>query len=94
MKKIDVLYVVLDIGLTLDNSAVLQAQVLDQLIAQHDQGIKVGVICGHKSLDEFQNLVLMKLENVDGPIYHYKSRIFIVDLVCTIFFLSRASRNY
>ena len=94
MKKIDVLYVVLDIGLTLENSAVFQAQVLDQLMAQHEQGIKVGVICGYRSFDAFENLVMTKLGSVDGPIYYYQSKIFILDVIRTIFLLCRATKRY
>ena len=38
--KIDILAVILDVGLTVDNSAVFQSQVIDQLIALKEMGYK------------------------------------------------------
>jgi glycosyltransferase involved in cell wall biosynthesis len=41
---LDLLYLLVDAGLTLDNSPVFQSQVLDRILIQREAGIKVGVV--------------------------------------------------
>ena len=62
-KKMDVLAVILDAGLTVDNSAVFQSQVIDQLVALKEMGYQVGLLCVYSDKDIFLNGVCKQLEN-------------------------------
>jgi glycosyltransferase involved in cell wall biosynthesis len=43
-RPLDVIYLLVDIGVTLDNSPVLQSQILDWIQIQSEHGIKVGIV--------------------------------------------------
>ena len=60
--KIDILAVILDVGLTVDNSAVFQSQVIDQLIALKKMGYEVGLLCVYSDKDFFLNSVCKQLK--------------------------------
>ena len=51
-----VTYFLLDSSLTLDNSPVFQAQTLDWLRIQHDDGARVGLVCTVENFDRFEEV--------------------------------------
>lgn len=65
-KDLDILAVILDIGLTIDNSAVFQSQVIDQLVALKNIGYKVGVLCVYSNKNFFKEICDdLILNNID-----------------------------
>ncbi len=72
-KKIDILIVLLDIGLTLDNSAVFQSQVGDQVIHLQNHGFEVGVLCISNNDDIFSKVIGDKLANNGVRIFKISS---------------------
>ena len=60
-EKIDILVVLFDIGLTLENSAVFQSQVLDQALALNSFGFSVGLVAMYKDREKFNSLIGNKL---------------------------------
>ena len=63
--KIDILAVILDVGLTVDNSAVFQSQVIDQMIALKKMGYESWPLCVYSD-KEFLNSVCKQLETTMG----------------------------
>ena len=61
-KHLDILAVIFDIGITMDNSAVFQSQVMDQLIALSNMGYSVGLLCNYDKKDLFEEKVAEPLK--------------------------------
>ncbi len=76
-KKIDLLVVLLDIGLTLDNSAVFQSQVGDQLIHLSNQGFKVGILCISNDDQIFNKVIGERLSNQGIHIFKINAKGFL-----------------
>lgn len=68
MSAIDLLYVLVDPGLTLDNSPVLQSQVLDRIRLQRRAGLRVGVVALKHDEARFRSLIVTPLESLGVPI--------------------------
>ncbi len=60
-KSIDVLFILFDIGLTLENSTVFQSQVGDQIIALQEMNFKIGLLATYNDLNKFNSLIGNKL---------------------------------
>jgi glycosyltransferase involved in cell wall biosynthesis len=58
---VDVLAVIMDIGLMLENSAVFQSQVGEQLIAMQSMGLKTGVVAVSEDRKRFEAVIGQRL---------------------------------
>jgi len=65
----DILFVILDACLTLETSAVFQAQVVDQAVALRKLGHNVLILCAYKDMDQFQLVVGDKLRQEDVHVH-------------------------
>jgi glycosyltransferase involved in cell wall biosynthesis len=74
--RIDVLVVLLDINLTIDNSAVFQSQVGDQLIHLSREGFKVGIVCICNDDQVFNKVIGERLSNQGIQIFKINSKGF------------------
>lgn len=63
-RKIDLLYVIIDVHLTIDNSPVFQSQILDRICMQREAGLCVGVIAIVDDSARFSKLVVSPLEEI------------------------------
>ena len=64
-----ILFLILDIGLTIENSTVFQAQVVDQVIALKKLGYTVAMLCAFRDHDQFQIAAGNKLEEYGIPVH-------------------------
>ena len=83
-KNIDILAVILDVGLTLDNSAVFQSQVMDQLIALKNIGYKVGILCVYSDEEIFINDIAKQFKENDIAVFYKKDRGLIKNMLFMI----------
>jgi glycosyltransferase involved in cell wall biosynthesis len=67
--RIDVLFLILDLGLTIENSTVFQAQVVDQVIALKKLGYTTAVLCVVNDRKKFQVTAGDKLEQYEIPVF-------------------------
>lgn len=67
--RTDVLFLILDGGLTIENSTVFQAQVVDQVIALRKLGYTVAVLCAFKDRAKFQFAAGNKLKEHQVPVH-------------------------
>ena len=72
--KLDILAIVLDVGLTVDNSAVFQSQVIDQLIALKEMGYRVGLLCVYSDENIFLHGVCKQLQYHDIELFYDQDR--------------------
>lgn len=80
-KKIDILGVILDVRLTVDNSAVFQSQVIDQLVALKKMGYKVGLLCTYTDKNIFLNGVFEQLNSFGIQIFYDEDRGLVRNLI-------------
>ena len=85
--KIDVLYVIFDIGLTLENSAVFQSQVLEQMLAMHSFGLSVSLIAMYNDPDRFNELVGNKLDERNISFIALRGKNFVSDFFSMVLIL-------
>lgn len=64
---LDLTYLLLDFGLTIDNSPVFQSQVLDRLIVQHKNGIDVGLVTTVQDGRRFESVAGIRLRDLEIP---------------------------
>ena len=76
-KKLDVLAVIFDIGLTVDNSSVFQSQVVDQLVALSKMEYKVGLFCVYSDFQSFSEGVGAQLQNHGVELFCEPDRGFV-----------------
>lgn len=86
---IDVLAVLLDVGLTLENSAVFQSQVADQFIALAGMGYAVGIVAIVNDAKRFDAVVGDRLRAAGVEIFPVADRGFLR----SIFDMARALRQ-
>lgn len=77
--QIDVLFVIFDVGLTLENSAVFQSQVLDQLLAVHSFGLSVSLVAMYNDPVRFKELIGSKLDDREISFVALKAKNFASD---------------
>jgi len=75
-KKIDILVVLIDIGLTLENSAVFQSQVGEQVSYLSKSGLSVGILCIIENRTKFNETIGKKIESVGVQIFEIQSANF------------------
>lgn len=90
---IDVLYVIFDVGLTLENSAVFQSQVLDQLLAMHSFGLSVSLVAMYNESSRFNELVGNKLDEREIAFVALKSKNFVYDFFSMALALREFNRS-
>ena len=91
--KIDILAVVLDIGLTIDNSTVFQSQVVDQLIALKAMGYEVGILCVYSNKGLFFDGVGKQLKHSNINIYCDQDKGFIKNFIAMFMKLRLLRKN-
>jgi glycosyltransferase involved in cell wall biosynthesis len=64
-----ILFLILDMGLTIENSVVFQAQIVDQVIALRKLGYPVAVLCASRDRSKFQFAAGNKLEEYQVPVH-------------------------
>lgn len=80
-RDIDVLAVLLDVGLTLENSAVFQSQVADQFIALAGMGYAVGIIAIVDDGQRFDEVIGDRLRAAGVEIFPVADRGFLRSIV-------------
>ena len=90
---IDVLFVILDAGLLIENSAVFQAQVTDQLIALKKSKKKVALLCASKNSNTFNSVVGRKLNSFHIPIHLVPDKGLIRNIFLIALALNQIKRN-
>ena len=66
-RRLDVIYLLADIGLALDTAPVLQSQVLDWIRVQTDHGIKVGIVAIVDDLELYETFIEPVLDAAEVP---------------------------
>lgn len=66
--RTDVVFLILDVGLMIENSTVFQAQVVDQIIALRKLGYSVSVLCAFEDRTKFQLVAGNKLDDYQVPV--------------------------
>ena len=92
-KKMDILAVILDVGLTVDNSSVFQSQVIDQLVALKEMGYQVGLLCVYSDKDIFLNGVCKQLENHGIQLFYDEDRGLIRNFIAMAIKLRVLKKN-
>jgi hypothetical protein len=93
-KCFDIFAVILDVGLMLENSAVYQSQVAEQLVALSSYGLSVGVIAIYEDEDVFERTVGQSFREANIQVFLIKNRGFIRNLLLSIFYLNKVkTRN-
>ena len=67
--RTDILFLILDVVLTIENSTVFQAQVVDQVVALRKLGYTVAVLCASKDRAKFEFAAGNKLEEYQVPVH-------------------------
>jgi len=80
-ERIDVLFVILDVNLTIENSAVFQAQVLDQVIALKKIGYSIALMCAGKSPKKFDIVAGERLARYGIPSFMIKDQGLLKNIV-------------
>jgi hypothetical protein len=93
IKSFDIFAVIIDVGLTLENSAVYQSQVAEQLIALSSYGFSVGIIAVYNDKDDFENTVGQRFRDVNIQVFLVKNRGFIRNLLGVMFYLNKIKRR-
>lgn len=98
MAKVDnhlnILFLILDVALTIENSTVFQSQVVDQMIALRKCGYKVAVLCAFKNLAKFQLVAGSKLEKHQVLIHLVPDLGLIKNILSFAIALKRLSRSH
>ena len=91
--KLDILAVILDVGLTVDNSAVFQSQVIDQLLALKEMGYDVGLLCVFSDENIFLNGVGKQLQHHNIKLFCDQDRGLVRNFLSMIIKLRRLKKN-
>ena len=92
--RIDILFVLIDNGLTLDNSSVYQSQVGDQIIHLNKIGYKVGLLCLFNDEKKFNLLISEKFETLGISIFKIESKkSFLRNIINIVISGSKLKKN-
>ena len=94
MNRIDVLFVLLDVGLTLDNSAVFQSQVFDQVIALNKMGYRVAVACHYSDPVKFNTIIGNMAKENGVEVFSLSDRGLFSNLTRMVLLLRRIKHEY
>jgi glycosyltransferase involved in cell wall biosynthesis len=89
IKSFDIFAVIIDVGLILENSAVYQSQVAEQLVALSSYGLNVGLIAVYDDKEHFKKTVGQRFSKENIQVFLVKDRGFILNLLCIIFYLNK-----
>ena len=78
---VDIVFVLFDIGLTLENSAVFQSQVGDQVIALQSMGFRVGILALYNDAEKFNAVIGNKLQKSGTLLNMIKEKGFGKDII-------------
>jgi len=92
-EKIDILFVLFDIGLTLENAAVFQSQVLDQALVLNSFGFSVGLVAMYEDREKFNLLIGKKLDQNNIYFEAFRERSFLVNLFSMSLALRKFKKN-
>jgi glycosyltransferase involved in cell wall biosynthesis len=90
----DVLAVILDVALMLENSAVFQSQVVDQLVALRRLGYEVGVLAVSRDPAAFERTAGERLRATDVQVFLVRDRGFARNLVAMAAALRKLRRTH
>jgi len=68
-RVVDVLFVILDVRITLDNAPVLQTQVGNQILALKRLGLRPGLLCTVEDPDRFRKVIGQSLDDARVPVW-------------------------
>ena len=85
-KKIDIFFILFDIGFTLENSSVFQSQVGNKMIFLKSLGYKVGILTLYENKLKFDKKIGAKLKSNGIKLFLIKKSFFIIDLIKIIFY--------
>ena len=88
-KNLDILAVILDVGLTIDNSSVFQSQVLDNLNSLRRNGYSIGILCVYHDKKRLIDLVNKSFENEEVKLFYQKDK----GLVKNLFFITLTKKR-
>ena len=74
-EQINALFLILDVGQMIENSAVFQAQVVDQVLALRKLDYSVVVMCAFSDREKFQQAAGNKLNEYKVPKKLYPSKV-------------------
>ncbi len=89
----DLMYVIVDIGLTLDNSPVFQSQVLDRIRVHREAGLRIGVIATVSNQIDFDRMVRAPLEQLDVSVFPIPDKGMMRNLICAQSLLRRCEKT-
>ena len=93
-RDIDILFVLIDVGFTLENSSVFQSQVGNQMLNLKDLGYEVGIISSYKNRDLFDQKIGNKLKLNGIKLFLVKKNFFLFELLTMIFTLTSLLFKY
>jgi hypothetical protein len=93
-KKIDILFVLLDIGLLIENSSVFQSQIGDQLFYLKNKGFSVGIICAIKNKSTFYKVIGNDFLNNGIKIFEVQQRNLFINFFNFIFTNYRITKKF
>lgn len=92
--QLDILFVLFDIGLYLENSAVFQSQVGDQMLALSSYGYRVGILTNYLDKELFQEKIGDKLEQAGISVFAIKKKKILIDLLGMSLHHIRITKKY
>src|SRR5437899_4668038 len=97
---LDVIFVILDVKITVDNAAVLQTQVGDQILALRRLGLRPGLACTVEDAERFARVLGDRLTEAGVPVWTVRHRglwanlIALLRVVYAIYRRSNARKAY
>ena len=80
-EQINALFLILDVGLMIENSAVFQAQVVDQVLALKKLDYSVVVLCAFSDREKFQLAAGNKLNEYKVPVILISDRGLLINII-------------
>jgi glycosyltransferase involved in cell wall biosynthesis len=77
----DLIYIVVDNGLTLDNSPVFQSQILDRIRVHREAGMRIGILATVSNQFNFDRTVRVPLEQLDVSVFSIPDKGLIRNLI-------------
>lgn len=92
-RGLDVLFVILDIGLMLENSTVFQSQVGEQLLAIRESGLSAGLVAVYRDRNVFERVIGARLHDADIEIELVRDRGFLRNVLAVALAVRRIRRR-
>jgi len=78
---LDILAVILDVGLTIDNSSVFQSQVLDNLYSLKKNGYSIGILCVYQDKKRLLDIVQKSFKKEHVKLFFQKDKGLLKNLL-------------